>query len=80
LDIGRSSYTVSTALRRVLIIRDGGCAFPGCDRPHRWGIAGVMGTHSEWSVPLSTGTPNYPPIYLDSLRKPERNMVRSGAA
>ncbi|HEY3260315.1 MAG TPA: DUF222 domain-containing protein [Pseudonocardiaceae bacterium] len=36
LDIGRSSYTVSTAQRRALIVRDGGCAFPGCDRPHRW--------------------------------------------
>ncbi|HEY3262278.1 MAG TPA: DUF222 domain-containing protein, partial [Pseudonocardiaceae bacterium] len=36
LDLGRSSYTVSTAQRRALIVRDGGCAFPGCDRPHRW--------------------------------------------
>jgi Domain of unknown function (DUF222) len=36
LDLGRASYTVSTALRRALILRDGGCAFPGCDRPHRW--------------------------------------------
>jgi hypothetical protein len=36
LDIGRGSYTVSTAQRRALIVRDGGCAFPGCDRPHRW--------------------------------------------
>ena len=36
LDLGRASYTVSTALRRALILRDGGCAFPGCDRTHRW--------------------------------------------
>src|SRR5215211_3531281 len=36
LDVGRASYTVPTALRRALILRDGGCAFPGCDRPHRW--------------------------------------------
>jgi Domain of unknown function (DUF222)/HNH endonuclease len=36
LDLGRASYIVSTALRRALILRDGGCAFPGCDRPHRW--------------------------------------------
>ncbi len=36
LDLGRSSYTVSTALRRALILRDRGCAFPGCDRTHRW--------------------------------------------
>jgi Domain of unknown function (DUF222) len=36
LDIGRISYTVPIAIRRALILRDGGCAFPGCDRPHRW--------------------------------------------
>jgi hypothetical protein len=36
LDIGRSSYTVPVTIRRALILRDGGCAFPGCDRPHRW--------------------------------------------
>ncbi len=36
LDLGRASYTVSTALRRALVLRDGGCAFPGCDRTHRW--------------------------------------------
>ncbi len=36
LDLGRASYTVPTALRRALILRDRGCAFPGCDRTHRW--------------------------------------------
>jgi Domain of unknown function (DUF222)/HNH endonuclease len=36
LDMGRASYTAPTALRRALVLRDGGCAFPGCDRPHRW--------------------------------------------
>jgi len=36
LDLGRATYTVPTALRRALILRDGGCAFPGCDRTHRW--------------------------------------------
>ena len=35
LDLGRATYTVPTALRRALILRDKGCAFPGCDRPHR---------------------------------------------
>ena len=36
LDLGRASYTVPTALRRALILRDKGCAFPGCDRTNRW--------------------------------------------
>ncbi|MGB8995097.1 MAG: DUF222 domain-containing protein [Pseudonocardiaceae bacterium] len=36
LDIGRASYTVPTAIRRAVIIRDGGCAFPGCSVPARW--------------------------------------------
>ncbi len=35
LDLGRSGYTVPTALRRALVLRDRGCAFPGCDRTHR---------------------------------------------
>jgi Domain of unknown function (DUF222) len=33
LDIGRAQRNASAALRRVLCIRDGGCAFPGCDAP-----------------------------------------------
>jgi hypothetical protein len=36
LDIGRSTRIVSQGLRRALILRDGGCAFPGCDRPPSW--------------------------------------------
>jgi hypothetical protein len=36
LDVGRASYTVPTAIRRAVILRDGGCAFPGCSVPARW--------------------------------------------
>ncbi len=36
LDIGRASRTVPTAIRRAVIARDGGCAFPGCSIPARW--------------------------------------------
>lgn len=36
LDIGRTSRTVSTAIRRAVTLRDGGCAFPGCAVPARW--------------------------------------------
>jgi 5-methylcytosine-specific restriction endonuclease McrA len=36
LDVGRRTAVVSAAMRRALITRDGGCAFPCCDRPHQW--------------------------------------------
>ena len=36
LDLGRSNRTVSPAQRTGLIARDGGCIFPGCDRPASW--------------------------------------------
>ncbi|GAA4930682.1 uncharacterized protein DUF222 [Actinomycetospora succinea] len=35
LDVGRLQRTVTDALRRALNLRDGGCAFPGCDRKPR---------------------------------------------
>jgi hypothetical protein len=36
LDVGRATRTVSPSQRIALIVRDGGCAWPGCDRPPRW--------------------------------------------
>jgi hypothetical protein len=36
LDIGRATRLVTQGLRRALILRDAGCAFPGCDRPPMW--------------------------------------------
>ncbi|MGH3830924.1 MAG: DUF222 domain-containing protein [Pseudonocardiaceae bacterium] len=33
LDVGRAMRTVPLSIRRALVVRDGGCAFPGCDRP-----------------------------------------------
>jgi hypothetical protein len=36
LDLGRERRTVTGALRRALVLRDGGCTFPSCDRPDRW--------------------------------------------
>lgn len=36
LDVGRARRLFTGALRRALALRDGGCAFPGCDRPASW--------------------------------------------
>ena len=36
LDVGRASHTIPTGIRRALVARDRGCAFPGCDRPAAW--------------------------------------------
>ena len=33
LDLGRAQRTVPMGIRRALVARDRGCAFPGCDRP-----------------------------------------------
>jgi hypothetical protein len=36
LDIGRAQRLFLGPLRRALVLRDRGCAFPGCDRPPEW--------------------------------------------
>ncbi|MCE3556287.1 HNH endonuclease [Pseudonocardia sp. RS11V-5] len=55
LDIGRLSRTVPDGLRRAVTTRDGGCAFPGCDRPpsrceihhvHEWQHGGPTALHN----------------------------------
>ncbi len=33
LDFGRRTRTISAGLRHFLVARDGGCTWPGCDRP-----------------------------------------------
>jgi hypothetical protein len=36
LDVGRRTPVVPAAIRRAVIVRDGSCRFPGCDRPPPW--------------------------------------------
>lgn len=36
LDYGTATRTVSPGLFQALVVRDGGCRWPGCDRPHAW--------------------------------------------
>jgi hypothetical protein len=36
LDVGRRSKVVPPSMRRAVIVRDGGCRLPGCDRRHSW--------------------------------------------
>jgi len=36
LEVGRATRVVTAAQRAALAVRDGGCSFPGCDRPVAW--------------------------------------------
>jgi hypothetical protein len=36
LDVGRRTRTIPPAIRRALVVRDGGCVADGCDRLPRW--------------------------------------------
>jgi Lon protease-like protein len=55
LDVGRQSRLTTGPLRRALVLRDRGCAFPGCDRPPRWTDAHHI---VHWSNGGSTELPN----------------------
>jgi hypothetical protein len=55
LDVGRQRRLFTGPVRRALVLRDGGCAFPECDRPPRW----CAGHHVQhWSAGGSTSVDN----------------------
>jgi hypothetical protein len=55
LDAGRSRRLATGPIRRALVVRDRGCAFPTCDRPPRWCDAHhIVG----WSAGGPTSLPN----------------------
>jgi hypothetical protein len=39
LDVGRAKRAAPPGIRRALVWRDGGCAFPACERPSEWSDA-----------------------------------------
>lgn len=70
LDVGRRTPVVSPALRRALVIRDGGCRFPGCERPQAWCDAHHV---RHWADGGVTGLSN-----LVLLCRPHHRAVHRG--
>jgi Domain of unknown function (DUF222)/HNH endonuclease len=71
LDVGRRTPIVSPAIRRALIVRDGGCAFPDCDRPPAWTDAHHV---RHWAQGGGTATSN-----LVLLCRPHHRLVHRGS-
>ena len=55
LDLGRTARVFSPAQRTALAVRDGGCRWPGCDRPPSWTEAHHL---LEWSRGGATSIEN----------------------
>jgi hypothetical protein len=79
LDLGRAAYTVPIALRRALILRDGGPTQLDnvvllCGRHHR------LIHHSPWECAIEDGHPQFrPPAFVDPTRAPRHNSLRATA-
>ncbi len=70
LEVGRATKVVSPSLRRALAVRDGGCAFPGCERPPGWCDA----HHARhWADGGETGLSN-----LVLLCRPHHRVIHRG--
>ncbi len=70
LDVGRRTSVVSAALRRAVVLRDRGCRFSGCNRPHAWCDAHHV-TH--WAEGGETALHN-----LVLLCRPHHRLVHEG--
>jgi Domain of unknown function (DUF222) len=55
LDLGRQRRLFTGPIRRALVLRDRGCAFPACDRPPRWTAAHHV---VHWSAGGKTAVDN----------------------
>lgn len=55
LDVGRRTPVVPAPMRRAVIVRDGHCRFPGCDRPPAWCDAHHV---QHWASGGVTAVPN----------------------
>jgi hypothetical protein len=70
LEVGRTTKVVSPAVRRALAVRDGGCAFPGCERPPGWADAHHV---RHWADGGETGLSN-----LVLLCRPHHRVIHRG--
>ncbi|MDO9590898.1 MAG: DUF222 domain-containing protein [Microcella sp.] len=53
LDVGRSQRLFTTRQRIALAARDGGCRWPGCERPPNWCEVGLPGFDGQLSIAAS---------------------------
>ena len=80
LDVGRTQRLVTPGIRAALELRDGGCIFPGCDKPphachaHHHPIVepGHDPTADRWQFDFrADGTPQViPPKRVDPTQRP----------
>jgi hypothetical protein len=70
LEVGRKTAVVPPGLRRAVAVRDGGCRFPGCDRPPSWCDAHHV---RHWADGGETSLSN-----LVLLCRPHHRMLHNG--
>ena len=70
VDLGTTERFPSPAMRRAMRVRDHGCTFPGCDRPHPWTHAHHI-IHWEHNGPTSLAN-------LTSLCSHHHHLVHEG--